>query len=246
MSSLDLRLGDWRTVLADVGAVDAVITDPPYSPRVHEGQRTGSETAKSQIDYAALSPETCAEFVAAWAPRTRHWFVIFSDHLGAWWWEHALQAAGLYVFAPVLWVRRNATPRVAGDGPTSAADYIVVARPRRRLAEGRSGSRPGFYDAIISSRTIEHTGGKTIDGMRAIVRDYTLETDLVCDPFSGAATTLIAAAIEGRRAIGAEIDPETHRKAMARIARGYTPSMFTKAASTIPPVEPQASTRAGE
>ena len=55
--------------------------------------------------------------------------------------------------------------------------------------------------------------------MRALVRDYSRPGDLVCDPCAGGATTLIAAALEGRRAIGAELDPETYALACARIER---------------------------
>ena len=40
------------------------------------------------------------------------------------------------------------------------------------------------------------------------------------------ATTLIAAAMEGRRAIGAEVDPVTYELARKRIEKGYTPDMF--------------------
>jgi DNA modification methylase len=58
--------------------------------------------------------------------------------------------------------------------------------------------------------------------MRALVRDYSRKGDLVCDPTAGAATTLIAAATEGRRAVGAEVDPDTYRLAQERIARGFT------------------------
>lgn len=49
-------------------------------------------------------------------------------------------------------------------------------------------------------------------------------TDLVCDPCAGGATTLLAAAIEGRRAIGAERDPATFASAQRRLACGYTPT----------------------
>ena len=59
--------------------------------------------------------------------------------------------------------------------------------------------------------------------MRAIVRDYSEPGDLVCDPCAGGGTTLLAAVIEGRRAIGAERDPDTFAKAVARLRRGYTP-----------------------
>jgi DNA modification methylase len=223
---VDLRLGDWREVLADVERCDAVITDPPYSARVHSGQRTGAEASKSKINYAAITEDDCAEFVGRWSKRTLHWSVVFSDHVGSWWWERAFNAAGWYVFAPVAWIRKNATPRVAGDGPTSAIDYITVSRPRKRLAPGRSGSRPGFYEAIILSTTVEHTGGKTLDGMRAIVRDYTRPGDLVVDPFCGSGTTALACAIEGRRCITSELDPNTFEIARRRLETGFTPNMF--------------------
>jgi DNA modification methylase len=72
-------------------------------------------------------------------------------------------------------------------------------------------------------------GAKPLDLMRAIVRDYARPDDLVCDPCSGGATTLIASVIEGRRAIGSELDPVTHAKALNRIATSgeiekYAPS----------------------
>ena len=67
--------------------------------------------------------------------------------------------------------------------------------------------------------------------MRAIIRDYTRPGDLVCDPCAGGGTTLLAAAMEGRRAVGAEIDPKTYALAQKRIARGYTPTMFEVTAS---------------
>lgn len=42
---IDLRIGRWETVLADVGEVDAVISDPPYSDRTHEGHDDGASLA---------------------------------------------------------------------------------------------------------------------------------------------------------------------------------------------------------
>jgi site-specific DNA-methyltransferase (adenine-specific) len=49
--------------------------------------------------------------------------------------------------------------------------------------------------------------------------------DLICDPCAGGGTTLLAAVIEGRRAIGAECDPETFELAVRRLRRGYTPCL---------------------
>ena len=70
--------------------------------------------------------------------------------------------------------------------------------------------------------------------MRAIVRDYSRPGDLVCDPFAGGGTTLLAAVMEGRQAIGAELDPITFEKAEARLRGGYTPDLFTGAPVAAP------------
>lgn len=69
-------------------------------------------------------------------------------------------------------------------------------------------------------------GGKPLGVMRSIVRDYSRPGDLVCDPFAGGATTLLAAAMEGRRAVGAECDMAAYAAAMTRIRQGYTLDMF--------------------
>lgn len=229
MSAIDLRLGRWQDVLADVEC-DALISDPPYSPRVHEGQRTGSSTRKTTIHYESISAEWCMEFARSWCPRTKHWAAVFSDHAAQSWWEAAFAAMGWYVFAPVIWLRTCPTPRLAGDGPTSAADYLTIARPRHRLDAQRIGSRPGFYALKGNDgRENDHPGSKPIGPMRALVRDYSIPGDLIADPCAGSGTTLLAAAIEGRRSVGAEVDPSTHAKAQARIARGFTPSLFTSA-----------------
>lgn len=216
----DLRLGDWREALADVEQVDAVICDPPFSARTHAGQRTGSSTRKSTLVYEGIDRQWVESFVGSWAPRCRWWFIIWSDHTAQRWWEESLSAAGWYVFAPVIWLRENPPPRLAGDGPTSAADYLTIARPRVRLPSTRAGSRPGYYRSPRYSShdgPRAHPGGKDLNMTRALVRDYTLAGDLIVDPCSGGGTTLLAAVQEGRRAVGAEIDPSTHALATERL-----------------------------
>jgi site-specific DNA-methyltransferase (adenine-specific) len=62
--------------------------------------------------------------------------------------------------------------------------------------------------------------------MRAIIRDYTRPGDLIVDPFAGSGTTLLAARLEGRRAIGAELDPKTFALAVKRLSTPWTPRLF--------------------
>lgn len=226
----ELRCGRWQDVLGDV-TCDALVTDPPFSERTHAGQRTGTVTDRSQITYAGWTEADALALAAGWSGRVRWWALVFSDHVLHLAHESAWEGEGWYTFAPVGWLRTNATPRVSGDGPTCAFDYITVARPRHRMPSERMGSRPGVYAVMIGPSTVSHVGGKSVEGMRAIIRDYTRPGDLVCDPCAGGGTTLLAAVMEGRRAVGAEMDPITFDKAVARLRKGYT--------APLPGMEPQ-------
>jgi site-specific DNA-methyltransferase (adenine-specific) len=238
VTSIDFRLGDYREVLADVGEVgmgygltevDAVICDPPYSERVHSGHNRVLDSnrlpTRRTLDYAEWTESDVEAFVSAWSPRCRGWFVALTSHDLWGVYEKALEAAGRYVFHPIPCVIPGMSVRLSGDGPSSWAIWGVVARPRTREAQ-KWGTLPGAYfgrRGELSSGAVLMTGGKPLALMRALIRDYTRPGDLVCDPCAGAATTLLAAAIEGRRAIGAEMDPETYAKGKARLERGHTP-----------------------
>lgn len=242
---IDLRLGRWEDALADVGEVDVVISDPPYSERVHEGHDdgvgiSGSTRMKKRwqrpsggsdpirerrtISYPSWGSDNVRAFVDSWAPRNRGWFVCLSDHglCGAY--EDAYRAHGLTTFAPVGILIPGMTVRMAGDGPSSWMLYANVARPKRL---SKWGTLDGGYTGPPGERV--HIGGKALWLMRALVRDYSKPGDLIADPCAGAASTLIAAATENRRAIGAEVDPATYAVAKKRIAKGYTPDFFSLA-----------------
>lgn len=233
-----MRLGDWREALTDVGEVDAIVVDPPYSARTHEGHDDGATLAnragkgwqrsdggtdvfrpRRGISYTHWTPEDVRAFVDAWAPRNRGWFVCLSDSELCGAYREAYEANGLTGFAPVGILIPGMTVRLAGDGPSSWMLYANVGRPK---ALSKWGTLPGGYTGGPGERV--HIGGKPLWLMRALIRDYTRKGDLVVDPCAGAATTLLAAAMENRRAIGAEVDPETYRVAQERLRAGFTPS----------------------
>lgn len=53
---MELRLGDYREVLDDVRECQSVITDPPYSERVHNGQTA------TRSDGETITQLHCAHF----------------------------------------------------------------------------------------------------------------------------------------------------------------------------------------
>jgi site-specific DNA-methyltransferase (adenine-specific) len=218
MSAIDLRLGRWQDVLTDV-EVDAVICDPPYGERTHAGQpgQRGQDGAGFRsLGYSSLDPYAVHEIVREWAPRTRGWMCFMTSHDLIPHYEAALSEAGRYVFAPLPVINRYLV-RLAGDGPGSGSVWMMVARPRTSKMS-KWGALPAWYIRSAGDAESPRQGGKPLGLMRAIVRDYSRPGDLVCDPFAGGGTTLAAAILEGRRAIGAEVDPAAHAVAMERLA----------------------------
>ena len=217
---IELRLGDYRDVLADVEP-DAVITDPPYGARTHRGNERMGRFERSDLSYAAWTAGDIALLVERYAAVDGWLFCMTSDDLTGVY-RDVYSEAGRYDFAPVPILQHR--PRLQGDGPGSCAVYGMPARPRAR-AFMSWGSLPGWY--LAGTDRDGHIGGKPLSLMRRIVRDYSRPGDIVCDPCSGGATTLIAAAMEGRRAIGAELDPATFELACKRIERTpITPPLF--------------------
>jgi len=248
MSGADLRLGRWQDVL-EGEECDALICDPPYGQRTHEGHDSANNQAPgmfpNKLGYEHWTAGDVGQFVDAWAPRVSGWLVAMTSHDLVPAWEATLAAAGRYTFAPLPYLDPGKAPRVLGDGPASWTVHIIVSRPRDgawlkkwradRKDAGLSRSLPGAYvrsagdvvwDPPRRVKAKKRMGGKPPAVMRAIVRDYSRPGDIVCDPFAGHGTTLLAALTEGRRAIGAEVDPIAHAAACARLDCGYTPDMF--------------------
>ena len=219
--SWDLRCGRWQDTLAGVEC-DALIVDAPYSARTHGGHNSeqGQAGTRRLLSYEMWTGDDVRALVESWAPRCNGWFVTITDNVLAPVWATALEDAGRYVFAPLPWVAVGSRVRLSGDGPSSWTCWIVVARPRRgEDRNGRAfnkwGTLPGAY--VLTQDRGGHIGGKPAALMRALVNDYTRPGDLVVDPCAGGGTTLLAAVQCGRRAIGSELDPETHAQAVARL-----------------------------
>lgn len=237
----ELRLGRYQDALADVHC-DLLCVDAPYSAKTHQGHESGLakvslwkgkpskrmfSEGRQSIKYSAWSKSDVESFVEWWGPRTRGWIVSITDHALAPVWASAMESVGRYVFAPMPLVETGSRVRLSGDGPSTWTCWIVVARPRH-VPYSRWGTLPGAY--VVPSESKPITGGKPLGAMRDIVRDYSREGDIVCDPCAGAGTTLLAARMEGRAYIGAEADPATHALATRRLAHMPTvpgqPALF--------------------
>jgi hypothetical protein len=228
-----IRVGRWQDKLANIEC-DALITDPPYGQRTHIGQ----SKLRDELGYAAWTPEHVQEFVKFWAPRTAGWMVCFTSHDLISVYEKAYRDAGRYAFSPVVILQK--VPRLAGDGPSNWARYVMrsypenhvheegeaveqdlvtfvmASRPRTKEAM-RWRALPGAYTAPCQ-RGAPIRGAKPVSLMRQLVSDYSLPDDLICDPCAGWGSTRLAAIELGRRFIGSEVSRAVAESAMQREA----------------------------
>jgi hypothetical protein len=194
-----------------------------YEGRIRAAERDGGD--RRPITYAPWTPRDVDAFVDCWAPKTRGWFLAFSDHVLAPAWEAALERHDRYVFAPLACVEPGSRIRTAGDGPANWATWLIVSRPQERFY-ARWGSLPGAYvvppgegDTRSGRRqeTRRIVGAKPLWMMERIVEHYSRPGMLVCDPCMGGATTLRAASKLGRPSIGGDIDRDTALLAVERL-----------------------------
>ncbi len=226
---------------------DLLHVDAPYSAKTHEGHREGKLTAdragsfgeegdsaihryarrkgaeRSDIEYAAWSPEDVRHFCAFWLPTVEGWVTTITDHVlaPAWAAEFSESSADLYTFQPLPWVEVGSRVRIQGDGPSAWACQLVVARPRRE-PWSRWGTLGGAYvgpGENAQNRPARITGGKSIALTRCLISDYSKRGQLVLDPCLGGGTTAIAAKMTGRRCIGIEKD-RGRAELCARLLRG--------------------------
>lgn len=203
---------DLLDVVRARGGCDSIITDTPYSAETHAGhgtmERWGTSTPpaydgaeRREINYAEWTDVDVEEFVGAWAPLVRGWFISVTDDNLAPTWKRALRAAGRHVFPLIPCTERGATVRMANDGPPSCTTFAVVARPR--AAEMlRWGVTESHYVGPREKKPV--IGGKPMWLARAFVRDYTRPGDLVVDPCCGGGTFGAAAVERGRRTIAGD------------------------------------------
>jgi site-specific DNA-methyltransferase (adenine-specific) len=212
----ELRLGRWQDVFCGAVSADALIFDAPHSERTHASKarrNDGSSAEGCAPGYDYLTPDEVHAFVTHWSPRCRGWMVSITDDVLAPVWRAAYRAAGRYAFAAVPCVITGMTCRMRGDGPSSWAVYAMVSRPATREFASW-GTLPGAH---VGPRQRGAKGGRGKPQwlLDQLVRDYTRPGDVVIDPFAGWATTLIAAVKQGRIGIGAELDRDAYRKAVA-------------------------------
>ena len=226
--------GDCREVLPTLGAVDHVITDPPYEAQAHtkgrriHNPRTG-EMRLAPLTFDPMDAETRRSASALVGVLARRWTLVFCQIEAAMLWREDLEAGGLRYMRTMVWVKPNGQPQLTGDRPGVGFESIVVAHgdgASRWNGGGARGYLEHSVDANFSRVPRFHETQKPEPLMRELVSMFTDPGELILDPFMGSGTTLVAAKRLGRRAIGIEREEKYCEIAAKRLAQGALPLKF--------------------
>lgn len=161
---------------------------------------------------------------------TQRWVVSFMD------WRHvsALERcppAGLRFVRFGIWYKPNGAPQFTGDRPATGWEAIVYLHKEGGRMRWNGGGRHGVY--AESKVNGEHPTTKPLVLVERLVKDFTDPGETILDPFMGSGTTLVAAKMLGRKAIGIELEQKWADVAVRRIkATEYKPSLFDYPAIT--------------
>lgn len=227
-----LYLGRCEDVLPTLAPVDHIITDPPYSQKVHAAVRSsklkeghpkerGNWHRNVDLGFVHLSPDLRALCGREFARLAKRWVLVFSDVEGAPGWWADLTGNGLDYVRTGFWHKPGATPQFSGDRPANAVEAITICHPKGRKRWNGGGNFAFWSVPIVQNRgdvQRVHTTQKPEPLMRALVEQFTDEGDLILDAFGGSGTTALAAKYLGRRCILIEEDEARAEVAAKRIA----------------------------
>jgi site-specific DNA-methyltransferase (adenine-specific) len=232
-----LYLGDMREVLPmlDVAA-DLIVADPPYAVTNLEWDRWPA----GWLDVAATATSSL------WCFGSMRMFLDRRAEFSGWklsqdvvWQKHNASGPDADRFRRVHehvlhWYRgawrdvhrepQRAPSGVVKRGPVVGADAKVISQRGEYNARHWSDDGTRLRTSILQVRSMHRNGGihpteKPVDLLCPLIKYACPPGGLVVDPFAGSGSTLEAARLAGRRAIGIETHEPYLEKAALRLAQ---------------------------
>lgn len=235
-----LYLGDCLEILPGLGALDAVVTDPPYcsgaateagrGSATHQGLR--SETIRNgRFGWFNADNMTTAGLcellrsVCVRAPVHDNGSILaFCDWRMITMLSPAMESAGWRLRNLVVWDKGH-----FGAGTGFRPRHELIIHLARRSPKFHSASMGNVISRPRVRKDRQHPTQKPVPLINDLLSVVAPPDGTICDPFMGSGTTGVACVGSGRRFIGIEVDPEYFDVACRRIDEAYrAPDLLTE------------------
>lgn len=217
--------GDCAEVIADLprASVDLIATDPPYGVKWQSGFRA-QRFARLAGDDGSLDVPAILGAAACGLADGRHVYVFGYEP------DDLASPLLLSSTAELIWDKAGMVGMGRLDEPWAPAHERITFGVRRKSQANRAAGK-GLLSARLRQGSVlrvprlnsransRHPTEKPVALMRQLIESSSLLGDVVFDPFAGCGSTLVAAVLTGRRALGVELDPGYVVTAVDRIKR---------------------------
>lgn len=174
--------------------VDLVVTDPPYlvNYRDRQGRRVRNDDNAGAVlpvfDEIArvLKPDSYCISFCGWS--------ALPAFTAKW------QACGFEIVGQIVWPKPYASRSGATQYRHESA-YVLAKGCPAKPSNPIEDVQPWTY-----SGNRAHPTEKAVSVIEPLIRSFSKPGDIVLDPFSGSGSTVVAAALTGRRYIGIELE----------------------------------------
>ena len=224
----DFRLGDGIKSVRRFGndSIDLLLTDPPYGiSKAYTCERQVSRRLRRDgTDFimprgsfgewdAQIEPQGWTKEVL---PKVKGWAITFCAQAQIGEYIEIFKDHGFVAVGTIVWQKTNPVPFNHRFKPINAWEAAVIGkRPGTKFNGGVTHNV--FVCKSPSPQERIHPTQKPLELMRKFVRLFSGPGETVYDPFAGAATTIIASALEKRMGVGYELEEEIYLKARTRI-----------------------------
>jgi site-specific DNA-methyltransferase (adenine-specific) len=199
--------GDAITVLKTLSnlSVDCVVCDPPYGVSYEDTREVGLKKYKDEKEYALdLLEGVCIELKRVCKEGAHMYF--FTGFVNMFEFKQILSKYFHVQENPIVWVKNNHTLCDFNKRYASKCEYIWFAHNskevRRKLNYDCS---PDVLNYSVESGK-KHSAQKPVELLKYLIKNSSVENEVVLDPFAGSGSTLVAAKESGRSYIGIELE----------------------------------------
>jgi len=231
-----------KTSAIESGSVDLVVTSPPYNVDIQYDSHKDDVTYEEYLEFSEKWMARCFDFLKDDGRFCLN--VPLDKNKGG---QQSLGAdfttlakkIGFKYHSTVVWNEGNISRRTAwGSWMSASAPYVIapvelIIILYKDSWKKTSGSKQSDVtrDEFMawtnglwtfngeSKKRIGHPAPFPLELPRRCVKMFSYVGDTVLDPFMGSGTTLIAAGMNGRKAIGVDVDKGYCKLAQARIEK---------------------------